>query len=114
LTLVGILSYDKGDFAFFDGSRSEFKKALPVGKSIAGYKVAAVNTQSVQLTQDTNTVELHVGMQMHRKEGAWEIVSSSRSRSAIPVLAEATAAGSSSEDDDIVKKLMRQREAELK
>ena len=39
LSLVGTMSYEKGTFAFFDGTRSEYKKPLKAGEKIAGYEI---------------------------------------------------------------------------
>src|SRR5258708_26357979 len=36
--LVGTMGYEQGRFAFFDGSSSEYRKALEPADSIAGYK----------------------------------------------------------------------------
>src|SRR5215510_7712669 len=42
LALVGTLSYEKGTFAFFDGSSSQFRKTAKVADSVAGFKVTAI------------------------------------------------------------------------
>lgn len=74
LTLVGSMSYDKGRFAFFDGSSSEYRKSVKTGDSIAGYKVAEVTQSQVTLQSDTNKFELPVGGQLKRlDEGEWKI-----------------------------------------
>src|SRR5438445_33241 len=48
-SLVGTMSYEKGDFAFFDGTLSEYRKTLKPGDTIAGYKINAVAADRVQL-----------------------------------------------------------------
>ena len=40
--LVGTMSYEKGFFAFFDGSHSDYKRVLKREETIAGFKVAAI------------------------------------------------------------------------
>jgi hypothetical protein len=70
--LVGTMSYEKGPFAFFDGSRSEYKKVLKPDETIADFKVTRIEPASVKLTSPTNEIELKVGMQLERQEnGAW-------------------------------------------
>ena len=74
--LVGIMSYEKGPFAFFEGSGSEYRKVAKPGDSIAGFKVAAIEESAVKLVGDTNTlaagtntIVMPVNMQMHREKG---------------------------------------------
>jgi hypothetical protein len=72
--LVGTMNYDKGLFAFFDGSSSSYKKVLKQEDTIAGFKVAHIETSQVKLVAGTNEVELHMGMQMRREdEGEWHM-----------------------------------------
>src|SRR4029077_17773290 len=47
--LVGVMSYDKGTFAFFDGTRSDYQKALKVDDTIAGYRVSNIDAETVKL-----------------------------------------------------------------
>lgn len=114
LTFVGVISYEKGPFAFFDGSSDEYRKVLEPGKSIAGYKVLEVNPDTVKLESGTNTVSLNIGMQLRRDdEGDWQISGES------PAASASSASGSSSmssaaDETDIVKRMMQQREQELK
>lgn len=69
-TLAGIMSYEKGDYAFFDSSSSDFKKNLQVGQSIAGYKIAEIRPGYVNLQASSNKlVRLNVGTQMRRQDG---------------------------------------------
>ena len=73
-SLVGTMSYEKGQFAFFDGSSYEFHKTLKPADAIAGYKVIAVGRDRVLLAAGTNALELKVGTQMRREdEGPWHV-----------------------------------------
>jgi hypothetical protein len=63
------MSYGKGPFAFFDGSSSDYRKALKPEDSIAGYKVTEIGLKSVKLKSSTNEVELAVGSQLSREDG---------------------------------------------
>jgi len=68
------MSYEKGVVAFFDGTKSDYKKALKPDGDIAGYKVASITLRSVKLTLSTNAFELPVGMRMSREVGSdWQM-----------------------------------------
>jgi hypothetical protein len=74
LALVGVMSYGKGPMAFFDGSRSDYRKMLKPNESIAGFKVTAIDATSVKLSASTNEIELQLGMQLAREdEGEWKL-----------------------------------------
>jgi len=115
--LVGIMSYEKGTFAFFDGSGSEFRKALKANDSIAGYQVATIAENSVKLMVQTNTLEMRIGGQMRREdEGPWVQLSQAEIAPAIPSPSSTSSstadAAPSGADSDILKKLMQRREQE--
>jgi hypothetical protein len=123
LTLVGTMSYEKGTFAFFDGTSSEYKKALKLTDSIAGYKVTNIAPSGVKLASGTNELQLNVGAQLRREEdGPWLLSSQSTSYTATPAststnaAATTTTAGSDtasgSTESDILKRLMQKREKE--
>jgi hypothetical protein len=119
LTWVGVLSSEKGTFAFFDGSSSEFRKVLETGKSVAGHKITSINPQSVTLTTTNNTIELRVGSQMRREDGDWRVAGGSGSAAALQASTtaesgEPSSSASADDESDVVKKLMRLREQELK
>jgi hypothetical protein len=74
LALVGIMSYGKGPMAFFDGSRSDYRKVLKTNDSIAGFKVTSIDSSSVKLASNTNEIEVQLGMQLAREEaGEWKL-----------------------------------------
>jgi hypothetical protein len=74
-TLVGTMEYEKGAFAFFDGTSSDYRKTLKPRDTIAGYKVTEIAQNFVRLAGETNTLELKVGMQMrHSESGGWSAV----------------------------------------
>ena len=132
--LVGTMCYAKGRFAFFDGSSSEYRKALEPAESIAGYKIAAITPGHVKL-ESTNgqPVELAVGMQMKKQvEGDWLPVAGTESARSLghpsaaagspdatlaaddkTEAAEATDADAPGPADEVLKKLMQKREQEL-
>jgi hypothetical protein len=124
---VGTLRYEKGPFAFFDGSDSEFRQVVQPEGRIAGYQVVEISGQAVTLRLGTNQIQLKVGMQMRREEGgSWELAgsgeafaatSSSSAPSSGSSSSGASGSASSSSGGDaseILKRLMQKREEESK
>jgi hypothetical protein len=111
------MSYEKGTFAFFDGTSSEYKKALKLTDSIAGYKVTNIAPNAVKLTSGTNELELRVGAQLRREEdGPWLLSGQSASYASAHGSTSTTTTGSGAAsggaDSDIIKRLMQKREKE--
>ena len=116
-TFVGTMSYEKGIFAFFDGTRTDYKKALKPDETIAGYKVVSISPDAVKLQLNTNTVALSVGSQMRRRDdGRWDRSASAETYNSTSG-STTTAASSSSNDtaaptgaeSDVLKKMMERR-----
>src|SRR5262249_6405944 len=116
ITLVGTLTSDKGIYAFFDGSSSEYRKVLQTGGRIAGYEITGISPEGVKLEAGTNRVQLDVQMQLRREEeGEWTVGGGNRAMAVGSGSASSSKSETSGEDDnDIVKRLMQQREQELK
>jgi hypothetical protein len=132
-TLVGTMSYEKGMFAFFDGNQFNLRKVLYQSDSnnIAGFTVAEITLAGVKLqTADKKqTVQMKIGETMRQEGNNWQLAGqgglfagTSAAESAAPA---ATESSSSSPDtsaapspaleaNDVLKKLMQQREKELK
>ena len=71
-SLVGIVGYEQGLFAFFEGTSADYKKVLQADAVIGPGKVAGVRPDLVKLTVGTNDFEMKVGMQLRREdEGEW-------------------------------------------
>ena len=139
--LAGTMSYEKGDFAFFDGTSSQFRKSAGVGDSVAGCKVLEITATGVKLAVGTNHVEVPVGMQLRREdEGDWilsatggsfasgggrssaravsttdttETTNAETPASATDAPAAEAASASSGGEDEVLKKLMQKREQEM-
>jgi hypothetical protein len=115
VTLVGILSYEKGSYAFFDGSSSQHKKVLEAGATLIGYKLAEITPDAVKLQASTNTLELRIGMKMRKGENGWELpeseIAMASARSGANV---ATSNDSNADEAEIVKRMMQRREEDLK
>jgi hypothetical protein len=72
-TLFGTSSYEKGRFAFFDGSGSAYRKTCKPEETIAGYKVTTIGSDYVELQATNNkTVKMVVGATIRREDnGPW-------------------------------------------
>jgi hypothetical protein len=135
--LVGTIAYEKGAFAFFEGSSSELTKVLKPEGVIAGHKLVDILADGVKLEADGKTMDLAVGSAMRREdEGAWrpgdaaansgssssrrDDEDSSRSRrggdrdnrSSSSERAAANSSGSSADQAEVLKRLMEKREKE--
>ena len=119
-SLVGTMNYEKGDFAFFDGTNAEYRRIVQPAGTIAGYAVTEITPASVTLESNGQKFEMPVGTQMRRDDaGMWQLAAA-RELPATPTDSLVTnpaepARSSSSEDvNDVLKKLMQKREQELK
>ncbi|HUB87028.1 MAG TPA: hypothetical protein VMB22_03985 [Verrucomicrobiae bacterium] len=129
-TLVGTMSYQKGMFAFFDGNQSDLRRVLQSSGSIAGYTVAGITLTNVTLqsADKKQTVQLQVGDSMRQDDNNnWQLAGSGGDASsgfssgagatdtgASAVDSADTPPASSAEQGDILKKLMQEREQQLK
>jgi hypothetical protein len=86
--LTGTMAYEKGAFAFFEGSSSEFTKVLKTDGLIAGHKLVDILAHAVKLEMDGEVLELAIGSGMRREDqGAWKVTE-------VATAPEATAGGS--------------------
>ncbi|MGD0745012.1 MAG: hypothetical protein ABSA45_07640 [Verrucomicrobiota bacterium] len=130
-TLVGTMSYEKGLFAFFDGNESSLRRVLYPSdtNSIAGFTLADITLAGVtlQTADGKQTVPMKIGEAMRQEGTSWQLAGqggnyggTSAGESAASVAADSssteTSAASSStlEGSDVLKRLMQQREKELK
>ena len=129
-SLVGTMTYEKGDVAFFDGTRPEYQKALQPTNTIGGYKLVAVLPSSVRLETHGVQFEMKIGMQLRRDEktahlyadglGATNYDSATNAPttavSTLPAASTTSApsGGATPEASEILKRLMQKREQELK
>jgi len=72
--LTGTMDYEKGKFAFFEGTSTEFTKTLKPDGFIAGYKVVEILPHSVKLELSGKVTELEIGTGMRREDrGPWTV-----------------------------------------
>jgi hypothetical protein len=115
-TLLGAIAYDKGNFAFFEGSNSDYRKSVKAGDSIGGLKVAEVAPNHVTFEAgEGKTLELPVGSQMKRTEGEeWKVGGRAESGSTSSTSSSSSTDSSSSggtssgngEASDVLKRLL--------
>jgi hypothetical protein len=127
-TLVGTMNYHKGMFAFFDGNSSDLRKVLyqSDSNSIAGYTVAEITVTGVKLqsADKKKTVPMKIGEMMRQVGSNWQLAGQSDLAATTADRTAPEAAGSTPDagpaptsagaPNDILKKLMEQREKELK
>ncbi len=116
--LLGTMSYEKGRYAFFDGSSSDFRKVAKPEDAIAGFKILEVAPTCVKLEMTNGQVlELCVGMQMKKSdEQPWELAGkadaaegTSRTASSSTSSSSSSSAASASESEDVLKRLLGRR-----
>jgi hypothetical protein len=117
--LVGLMDYDKGRHAFFDGSSSDYRKVLKTNGTIGGFTIKDITLKGVKLEATNQTVELRMGMQMRREEeGEWKPLAQGESQSTSSGSGADSSSSSHTADggdvSDIVKRMMQQREQETK
>jgi hypothetical protein len=120
------MSYTKGKFAFFDGSNSQYKKVLEPGSTIAGYTVKDIAGTAVTLAANGKEFQMKVGTQL-RSEGdnKWQLsdrteepTNTETNGESGPETSTSTSsappAASSPEMSEVLKRLMQNRQQELK
>ena len=127
--LVGVMTFPKGTFAFFDGNAAEYRKTLQVQALIAGHTVTAITPQSVTLSESNGPpVLLKVGQRLRKDaEGVWKLAAggsgeaftrSGGSAGAGSGTASSSPSTTTTEDppgsDEILKRLLKKREQEMK
>lgn len=117
-TLVGTLIHEKGSFAFFDSSTSDYRKTVPIGEKLAGYQIAEIASSGIKMVAAGGTNDLPVGAQMRREdEGEWKMSLPAASRRPLSVASGSSTVkaedASFAEEAELLKRLMQKREQEL-
>jgi hypothetical protein len=124
-SLVGTLLDKRGNYAFFSGSDSKYKKVLKVNGIIANYKVTEVTPDYVELESNgSNQVKMTVGMQMKKLDaGEWQLVDgtvalakvsdTTTSETKDTETSDSSPSTGNSSADAVLKRLMQAREKEL-
>lgn len=122
--LLGTIRYEKGRYAFFNGSDSDFHKTLQITQNIAEYKILEIGYNSIKLAPTNGApFELKVGMQMKRVDsGPWSEAAASESFAPAPPSNSSsetadrssnTPSGSNATENEVMKRLMQKRQQEL-
>jgi hypothetical protein len=120
-TLVGTMSSEQGQYAFFDGSSSDYRKTLKPAEKIAGYKIAQIAPDHILLAAASNqTINLPVGTRMRRQDGGvWKKTGGFEAEAAPESTPSATPAADSAGtpalsggESDAMKRLMLKRLSE--
>jgi hypothetical protein len=114
LALVGTMSYAKGEFAFFDGTKPEYKKPVKTGEKIGGYEIKEITPASVKVANETQEFDLKVGQELRREDdGDWSLATSPRERPSGPLGETESGSTGSGSEDEALKRLMEKRAKEL-
>lgn len=123
ISFTGVMQYEKGTFAFFDGSEAQYRKTLKVGGTVGPFTLKKISTASVEVSRDDKTFTLTMGQQFRRPEGGdWSLLGAEQAS------AEAAAAAAAAQSptnvapvttapadaSDVVKKLIEARQKQLK
>jgi hypothetical protein len=124
ISLVGTMNYEKGLFAFFDGSEAAYRKALRVGESVAQFKVTKIAANGVDLERDGKTIPMQLAQQLRRPDGAdWTMVGADVALSEAAAAAAKTTAGKIDPSapvvipagvDEVARRMMERRNKDLK
>jgi hypothetical protein len=112
--LIGTMSYEKGRFAFFEGSSPQYQKVLETSNSIGDYTITAITPSHVLLQSTNGQIELPVGMQMKREdEGPWSLAERAHSSEGYRRASDSSSGPVSSGDaSEALRRLMERREKE--
>ena len=115
IAFVGTMDYDQGIYAFFDSADSRYRQVLPAGGKLAEFVVKHVGARSVDLTRDGQVTTLQITQQLHRPDGGEWTVTGASPAPTVSAATEGDAAPAVPADaSDILKRLMEQRQKQLK
>ncbi len=74
LALTGALVTANGNYGFFDGTKSEFRRVARANSEIAGLKIVEITSKHASLRDGTNTYVLKVGSEMEKPvDSPWKL-----------------------------------------
>ena len=115
IAFVGTMDYDQGIYAFFDSSDARYRKVLPEGGKLAEFVVKHVAARSVDLTRDDKVLSLQITQQLHRPDGGdWAVTGASPAPTVSTATGGDAAPAIPADASDILKRLMEQRQKQLK
>ncbi len=119
ITLVGIVRYGDRGLAVFHSPEPSFRREVGEGGEIADFKVLRVDSAGVDLQRGEQPLKLVVSQQIRRVEGGEWTVSAPRTPPADPRAnsgrpAETAPVEIPANASEVLKRLMKQREQQLK
>lgn len=128
ISLVGTVRSDREKIALFDSPDAQYRKAVREGESLGDFKVRQVGADGVELMREDKPLSLKVAQQLRRVEGADWTVTMNKAAQADPkamapgaantINASRTGEASSAElpadASEVLKRLMKKREKQLK
>lgn len=124
ISLVGTVQHDQENLALFDSPDAAYRKAFHEGDTVADFKVLRITAGGVELMRGDKPTALKVAQQLRRVEGGdWTVGTNQAARSdprallagdstaARPAEAAAEVPADASE---VLKRLMKKREKQLK
>ncbi len=74
LVLTGTLVAENGNYGFFDGTKSDYRKVVRANSEIGGLKVIEITSKHASMQDGTNVFELKVGSEMAKQPDApWKL-----------------------------------------
>lgn len=126
-TLVGTLSYEKGYFAFFEGSIPGLNRAFTPGDVIAGFRIQEVLQDHILLINNDLTTVLPLRGQLRREDdNPWTVAdtptpeapatpaSATSDTPASPTATSSTENQSERNADEVLQRLLERRQRELR
>jgi hypothetical protein len=120
IALVGTLESGAGWMAFFESPNRLYRKALREGGTIAQFTVRRIEPDRVELAHETQVISLAVRQQLRRPAGGDWSAGDVPLGPVAPSAAAPAASGSASappipsDASDVLKRLMEQRQQQLK
>lgn len=122
VTLVGTLSYEKGYFAFFEGSLPGLRRSFAPGDVIAGFRIQEIHHDRILLHHNDSTTTLPLRGQLRREDdAAWTVadtptpeVSSPTTSSSEPSTTSSNENQSERNADEVLRRLLERRQRELR
>lgn len=119
ISLVGTMESEQGLRAFFDSSNAALPKAARAGDSVGEFAVQKISSDGVVLVRDGKEIPLRVTQQLRRPEGGeWTVTgivaSAAPARAVTAENDPATPPSIPADASDVLRRLMEQRQKQLK
>ena len=125
ISVTGTMVADGKALVFFSGSRPEYSKVIPVGATIADFKVTGITNAQVELSRDGKQIVVGVGKQVPLEGSSAAIAPPGSPPSDAPAGAPAdgpppeaaapaeTKPASADEPNEVLRRMMERRQKEM-